>query len=752
MNISNYSVLIVKFDRAAILNIGIQAVQTTLHRQAINTMTEIFHYSKDSDNIVTVSMDMQGAVNTLDSVFRDAIESAADRLEAESPLAGVIITSAKQVFLAGADLNEILSVNKGQEQELVDICLRLKNNFRRLEKLPVPVVAAINGAALGGGFELCLSCHYRIAFNHRSVQLGLPEVNFGLLPGGGGIVRLVNLIGFGAALPYLLEGKPAVPTKALATGIIDETVDSLEDLLPKAKKYILENSNNPNAAIQPWDKANFTIPGGNASTAENVTIAEATGQQLLAKTRGLLPAPTKILETASISASDTFDNALVAESNAFAQLATTAEAKNMITTFFFQMKGINDGDSRPKGYEKSKVQQIGIIGAGAMGQGIAFSAASVGIKVILKDMDLASAEKGKAYTQKVLDKQISRQRITEEQKNATLALITPTAEDKDLAGCDLIIEAVFENMDLKHKITKSCEPFLTGNGVMASNTSTLPITMLAEASSKPESYIGMHFFSPVDKMPLVELICGEKTSDETLAKAFDFTRQIKKTPIVVNDSPGFYTSRVIITYLDEGVRLLAEGLNPDRIDKLGQALGLPLGPLAIHDETSQQLTIKIFDAWESLGIASPLNDTSITYGIVTTLINEHGRGGRRHGGGFYEYPEDGKKHIWKELYNLYEDDSADVSDQEIKDRLLFRPVIESLKCLETNVLPTAADGNIGSILGIGAPTWTGGYIQFVNTYGLEEFTTRCNELEQRFGDRFKVPAIVAQKLKAGELF
>ena len=387
-----------------------------------------------------------------------------------------------------------------------------------------------------------------------------------------------------------------------------------------------------------------------------------------------------------------------------------------------------------------------------MGQGIAYSAASVGIEVVLKDISLASAEKGKAYSEKILQKNVERGRINDTQKSDTLALITATDQDQDLINCDLIIEAVFENMALKHSITKTCEPQLATGGVWASNTSTLPISMLAEASKNAKNFVGMHFFSPVDKMPLVEIICGKETSDETLAKAFDFTRQIKKTPIVVNDSPGFFTSRVIMTYLDEGVRLLTEGLAAERIDNLGRAIGMPVGPLAIHDETSQQLTKNIFEAWDNLGLESPIGDTRITMEVITTLIDEHNRGGRHHGGGFYEYPSDSPKTIWPPLIDLFRDVKADMSDDDIKDRLLFRPVIEALNCLQHNVLRSAADGNIGSIMGIGAPTWTGGYLQFVNTYGLQRFIDRCDQLSAKYGERLSAPAIVKQTIEAGENF
>jgi 3-hydroxyacyl-CoA dehydrogenase/enoyl-CoA hydratase/3-hydroxybutyryl-CoA epimerase len=370
---------------------------------------------------------------------------------------------------------------------------------------------------------------------------------------------------------------------------------------------------------------------------------------------------------------------------------------------------------------------VGILGAGMMGQGIAYSSAMAGIEVVLKDISLEAAEKGKAYTDKLLAKRVERGRMSEDQKADILGMILPTADNKDLEGCDLIIEAVFENMELKHQITREIEPCLAEGGVWGSNTSTLPITQLADASAKPDNFIGIHFFSPVDKMPLVEIICGEQTSDETLARAFDYVQQIRKTPIVVNDSLGFFTSRTFGTYLDEGVRLLKEGAHPVQIDNLGKAIGMPVGPLAVHDEVSLELTRKAGETHAALGVAGKWGEQEVMADVVGTMIGEYGRGGRYHGGGFYEYAEDGSKAIWPTLLELYYKEDVSIPEQDIKDRLLFRQVIESLKCLESNVLRSADDGNIGSIMGIGAPVWTGGFIQFVNTYGLQRFVDRCGE-------------------------
>lgn len=712
----------------------------------------VFKYEKDADGIVTVTMDQTGPVNAMNEEYRGAMAETVAKLDVEEGLTGVIFASAKKVFFAGGDLNDLLAFQRGDEAGFMEMLDNMKSDFRKLEKLPVPVVAAINGAALGGGFEICLATNYRIAYNHKSVQLGLPEVGLGLLPGGGGIVRLVNLLGLEKALPYLLEGKKVTPEKALAAGMIHETVDSLEELLPRAKAYILENKGNEQAAVQPWDQKGFKIPGGNANSPKLAQLLTGAPAMLAQKTRGLLPAPEQILDCAVEAARLDLDTALKIESRGLAYLAGTPQAKNLITTFFFQMNRVNGGASRPKDIAPYTTKKVGVLGAGMMGQGIAFVSAMAGIEVILKDISVEAAEKGKAYSEKLLQKRVAKGRLTQEKMDSVLSLIKPTAIDADLQGCDLIIEAVFENIGLKNKITASTEQYLAENGVWGSNTSTLPITQLAEASSKPENFIGIHFFSPVDKMPLVEIICGDKTSDETLAKAFDYSRQIKKTPIVVNDSLGFFTSRTFGTYFDEGARLVTEGVHPVKADNLGKAIGMPVGPLTVHDEVSQELSRKAFETWTEMGVTDKWGEQNALREVIDFLIGQNDRGGRHHGGGYYEYGADGSKTIWPGLVEHFYKADVEITDEDIKDRLLFRQVIETLKCLQTNVLRTVADGNIGSIMGIGAPIWTGGFLQFVNTYGLEKFQARCGELAEKYGERFECPQVVADKIAAGETF
>ena len=711
-----------------------------------------FHYEKDNNNIVTVTMDMDGPVNSMSDAFLPLLEETLGKLEADDDLAGVVLASRKSTFFAGGDLNMLCAVTEETVEGFFDGMCATKAAMRRLEKLHAPVCAAINGAALGGGLELALSCHHRIAWNNRSVQLGFPEVTLGLLPGGGGNVKAVYLMGLMAANEYIVEGKRVAPEKALASGLIDAVIEDKDELLSAAKQWLLANKDDESARTQPWDTKGYKIPGGNIRNPQVAQMVTMGAPMIRKNTRGLLPAPEKIFDVAVQALTVDFETAMRIESRGLAELALTPQAKNMINTFFFQMNKVNGGASRPKAIPPQKTEKVGILGAGMMGQGIAYSSAMVGIEVVLKDISLDAAVKGKAYTQALLQKRVDKGRMTAEKMAQVLSLIHPTASDSDLDGCDLIIEAVFENMTLKHEMTRDLEPRLADGGVWGSNTSTLPITQLAQASQNAENFIGIHFFSPVDKMPLVEIIMGEQTGDMALAKAFDFTKQIKKTPIVVNDSLGFFTSRTFGTYLDEGVRLLVEGMKPLRIDNLGKAVGMPVGPLTVYDEVSLELSRKASQTWKEMGLSVGDDDRSITAGVVETMVGDYGRGGRYHGGGFYEYGADGSKEVWSGLAELYGATTSPLSDADAKDRLLFRQVIEALKCLETGVLRTVADGNIGSIMGIGAPAWTGGLLQFVNTYGLQNFIDRCASLTAAYGERFQTPAIVAEKLANGETF
>ena len=712
----------------------------------------VFDYHKDQDGIVTITMDMTGPVNAHNEEYKTAMHDTVNQLENEKDLTGVVLTSAKKVFFAGADLNELILADASHAGVIYQNLLDVKADMRRLELLPVPVVAAINGSALGGGYELCLACNHRVAFDHPSVKIGFPECNLGLFPAGGGVVRLTNLIGVQLAMDIILHSKQMTSRKALSHELVDQLVDEIDELVPTAKKWIQDYKIDPNAKTQPWDRKGFRVPGGPINAPKNVQYAVMAPTMLHQKTRDLIPGMKAAMDIAFQASTLSFDVALNIESRAFVSIVTGPVAKNMINTFFFQLNQIKSGSSRPKDIAKKLTSKIGIIGAGMMGQGIAYVSAKAGISVVLKDMTLELAKKGKAYSERLVKKQVSSNRMTEERAHEILQLITPTVEETDLEGCDLIVEAVFENIELKNEIVRANEKFVSQDGFWGSNTSTLPITMLSEASSQPERFVGIHFFSPVERMPLVEIIIGEKTSDAAIAKAFDFTQQIGKTPIVVNDSLGFFTSRTFSTYCDEGARLLVEGIHPIKIENLGKAIGMPVGPLQVQDEVSLELSRKVAETWEAMGFADKWGSGDIQRRVVKDLITDNGRGGRHHGGGYYEYNEDGTKNIWPGLYKLYYDRNVEIRDDDIKDRLMFRQVIETLKCFETGVLNSVADGNIGSIMGIGAPVHTGGFLQFVNTYGLDAFIARCDELATEYGDRFMCPKIVKEKVTLGELF
>jgi 3-hydroxyacyl-CoA dehydrogenase / enoyl-CoA hydratase / 3-hydroxybutyryl-CoA epimerase len=707
----------------------------------------VFKYEKDQQGIVTVTMDMTGPVNAINAEYRGAMDETLIRLEVEKGLSGVVFASAKKVFFAGADLKELVVTNDAAA-ELFASGEFIKGHFRRLEKLPVPVVAAINGAALGGGYELTLACNHRIAYNHKSVQIGLPECAIGVYPAGGGVVRLTKLIGVEKALDIILKSQRLTPQKALDEGLVDQLVESLDELIPAAKAWIVENKD---SYQQPWDIKGYKIPGGAINSPRNAQFAGMAPTLLHKQTRGLMPQMTAAMDIAFQSTMFDIDTMLRVEGREFIKIVTGPVAKNMITAFFFQLGKINAGASRPKGVAKNLTRKLGILGAGMMGQGIAYVAARAGIEVVLKDMTQEAADKGKAYSEALVNKAIKRGKMFQSQADTLLGLITPTAEDEDLRGCDLIIEAVFENIELKNKIVAKTEQYLSEDGFWGSNTSTLPITQLSEAAAKPESFIGIHFFSPVDKMPLIEIIMGENTSDEALAKAFDFAQQIRKTPIVVNDSLGFFTSRTFGTYIDEGAQLLVEGVHPVKIDSMGRAIGMPVGPLQVADETSLELARKAGETWAAMGVEDKWSNGDVMRRVIKDMVTENGRGGRHHGGGYYEYHADGSKNIWPGLYDLYYNEQTYVCDQDIQDRLMFRQVIEALKCLETGVLRSVADGNIGSIMGIGAPAHTGGLIQYVNSYGFDKFIIRCDELSSAYGERFDCPEIVKTHAKSGEL-
>ncbi|WP_460134698.1 3-hydroxyacyl-CoA dehydrogenase NAD-binding domain-containing protein [Pseudomonas sp. S1_E04] len=714
-------------------------------------MTQAIRYEKGQDRIVVLTLDMPGqSANTMNAAYREAMAATVARLEAEKDdIAGVVITSAKKTFFAGGDLNELIQVDKAHAKDFYNGVRVLKAQLRRLETLGRPVVAAINGAALGGGWEICLACHYRIALADQSVQIGLPEVTLGLLPGGGGVVRMVRMLGLEKALPYLLEGKKVRPQQALQAGLIDALAANRDELLAQSRAWILANPE----ARQPWDTPTYRLPGGTPSSPKIAQMLAIAPSILRSKTNGCFPAPEKILCAAVEGAQVDFDTAHLIETRYFTELVTGQVAKNMIGTFWFQLNEINAGRSRPQGFAPYVTRKVGVLGAGMMGAGIAYASASAGIDVVLKDLNLAAAEKGKAHSAALLDKKVSRGQLTAEQRETTLARIHPTQDDADLAGCDLIIEAVFEDRDLKAKVSAAAHRVAGPDAVIASNTSTLPISGLAKAVPDPGKFIGLHFFSPVDKMPLVEIIRGAHTADETLARGFDFVLQIKKTPIVVNDSRGFFTSRVFGTFTQEGIAMLGEGVAAPMIETEARKAGMPVGPLAVSDEVSLSLMSNIRQqAAKDLQAEGKNVPTHPATAVIDLLVNEYKRPGKAAGGGFYEYPHGGQKYLWPELRSRFEQPDQRISPQDVRDRLLFIQAIETVRCVEEGVLMSTADANVGSIFGIGFAAWSGGALQFINQYGLNDFIARARYLAEQYGERFAPPLLLLEKAARNTTF
>jgi 3-hydroxyacyl-CoA dehydrogenase/enoyl-CoA hydratase/3-hydroxybutyryl-CoA epimerase len=710
-------------------------------------------YTKDQDNIVTLTLDSTGqSANTMNGEFRVSLHEVAAKLKAETELAGVIITSAKKTFFAGGDLDELIQVKLSDANEFFEMIESLKADMRTIETLGKPVVAALNGTALGGGWEIALATHHRIALADPKTKFGLPEVTLGLLPGGGGVVRMVRLLGLQTAFPFLMEGKQFDVKKAVGLGLVHDTGATMDEVLQKARDWIKANPPSIKATQQPFDVKGYKIPGGDPRTpavAQMLAIAPA---MLRDKTKGCYPAPEAIMSAAAEGASVDVDTALRIESRYFTQITTGQVAKNMVGTFWFQLNALKAGHSRPEGIAPWKATKVGVLGAGMMGSGIAYSTAIKGVEVVLKDVSAEAAEKGKSYSQKLLEKRVSRGSLTAEKKDAILASITATADAADLAGCDLIIEAVFENRELKAKVTQEAEAQLVAGGVMASNTSTLPITGLSKASKDATHFVGLHFFSPVDKMQLVEIIKGKDTSPETLARAFDYVLQIGKTPIVVNDSRGFFTSRVFGTFINEGIRLVAEGIHPARIEMAALKAGMPIGPLAIQDEVSLTLTEHITDQTRK-DMQAEGKDLTVqpTEAVVKSLIHEHNRKGKAAGAGFYDYPEGGKKHLWSGLSQWLKPE-VQISEHDIIERILFVQALDTVRCLEEGVLESVQDANIGSIFGIGFAPWTGGAIQYINQYGVEKALKRAEELTAKYGERFTPPQLLKDKAAKGELF
>ena len=715
----------------------------------------MFRWDADESGIVTLTMDDPSqSANTMNELFTRSLVATLDRLTAElDGITGVVITSAKKTFFAGGDLNLLLRMTPDDAGALSANTTLIKAQLRRLETLGRPVVAAINGAALGGGNEIALACHRRIALDARGSEIGQPEVSLGLLPGAGGVVRSVRLLGIqNALLNVLLQGQRHKPAQALALGLVDEVVTTPEEMLANAKAWIRAN---PDAA-QPWDRPGYKIPGGTPNNPSFAANLPAFPANLRKQLKGApMPAPRNILAAAVEGALVDIDTAFKIEGQYFVELVTGQIAKNMITAFFFDLQHINSGGSRPDGYPKHEARRVAVLGAGMMGAAIAYVCAKAGLDVVLKDVSAEAAAQGKAYSEKLVTKAVSRGKLTQDKADALLARITPTADAVDLAGADLVIEAVFESPELKKKVFAEIEPHVAPDAVLGSNTSTLPITGLADGVSRPEDFIGLHFFSPVDKMPLLEIVVGEKTSDATLAKALDIAQRIRKTPIVVNDSRGFFTSRVIGTFLNEAVSMVGEGVPPASIEQAGSQAGYPAPPLQLMDELTLTLPRKIreetkagVEATGGMWVAHPAED------VVDRMVLDFDRKGRSTGAGFYDYSDGKRTGLWPGLAEHFGKAAADIPFEDLKERMMFAEALETVKCFDEGVLRSIPDANIGSIFGIGFPAWTGGVIQYINQYagGLPGFVARAGELAQRYGARFTPPQSLVDKAAAGESY
>ncbi|MES2954707.1 MAG: 3-hydroxyacyl-CoA dehydrogenase NAD-binding domain-containing protein [Pseudomonadota bacterium] len=705
-----------------------------------------------ADGIATLTFDEEGSpVNTMCAQWqKDLTAATAQVVKDKDAIRGIVLASNKSTFFAGADLKALMRNQASDAGAVFAEIERMKKNFRTLETLGKPVVSCLNGAALGGGWEVALVSHYRIAVDDKKIQFGLPEITLGLIPGASGITKMTRLLGLMGAQPFILESKLFNPQEALGLGLVHALVPNAAGLRPAALAWIATHDGAATPAHHPWDDKNYKLPGGTPSNPKIAGMLAVAPAVLKQKTRGLYPAPEAALAAMVEGAQVDFDTALRIESRYLARLAVTPVAKAMVNTFFFNMNAIKSGQSRPKTPPRYKPQKVGLLGAGMMGAGIAYVQASRGIHTVLKDVSQDKADAGKAYSMKLTQARVDKGRMSPAEQDALLGRIQATDQVTDLVGCDLIIEAVFERRDLKAKVTQEAEPLLAPGGFFASNTSTLPISGLATASARADKFIGIHFFSPVDKMKLVEIIRGKQTDDETVARAFDYVQALGKIPIVVNDSRGFYTSRTFGTFVMEGAAMLSEGIPAAVIENAGIQCGMPVGPLAVLDETALSLSVHVLDQTRA-DYAADGKTYIATPGelMVERMVKEWGRNGRAAGAGFYDYPleKSARKTLWPELKVLFEKPAAGWDITDIKDRLLYRQAVETARCLSENVLTSVHDANIGSIFGIGFPAWTGGAMQFIYGMGLEAFAQRADELAAKFGPGFALTEEVKASIR-----
>ena len=703
----------------------------------------------DADGIAVLTVDVKDKpMNVITPEFMDDIAKAAEKITSDDKIKGAVVTSGKSSFMAGADLKDLVATfdQRTDAAEVYGWCRRLQQAYRKLETCGKPVAAAINGTALGGGLELALACHYRVVGNHPKTRLGQPEVQIGLMPGAGGTQRLLRLMGIEAALRMNTEGKHIAPEKALQMGFVDEVVEPGKEVA--AAKAWVQATDTMDA---PWDRKGFKVPGGAGLLHPAAIQTQTVGAALMQKmTNHNYPAPLAIMSATYEGSVLPMDTALDVESKYFTQLLMDPTSRNMTRTLFLNKGAADKLVRRPREPEKRPVTKLGILGSGMMGAGIAYVSAYAGMQVVLLDTSKDKAEKGKDYSRNLLQKRIDRGRMDADTAADILERIQTTTEYADLAGCELVIEAVFEDTDIKADVTAKTEAVIADDAIFASNTSTLPITGLARASQRPEQFIGIHFFSPVDKMPLVEVIVGEKTSDVAIAQALDYIQQIRKTPIVVNDSRGFYTSRVFGTYSKEGITMLAEGINPALIENVAKQAGMPVGPLAVTDEVTLELSHHVMtQTKKALGdayIATAADD------VIHKFVETLDRKGKRFGKGFYDYPEGAQKRLWPGLAEHYPQADKQPAPHELRKRILYVQAIETVRCLDEGVVTHPADADIGSIFGWGYPPYTGGTISFIETEGLKKFVSEADRLAETYGQRFAVPDSLRSMAEKGETF
>ncbi len=709
-------------------------------------MSQTLTVSVDSDGIALLMIDVQGRpMNVVTPEFMQELTAAIQQIASDAAIKGAVITSNKADFMAGADLKWLLASHAKvtDAKSAMAFAWPLNELFRKLETCGKPVAAAVNGTALGGGLELALACHYRVAADNPHARIGLPEVLVGLLPGAGGTQRLPRLIGIYDALMLIVEGTHLNVQEALAKKIFHKVVPA-DQLVATARQWILDGG----SAVQPWDAKGFKVPGGAGGMDARSVQTFMGGTALVSKrTQHNYPAPIAIMSAVYEGTQVPLETGLKIESRYLSTLLLSPVTRNMIRTMFVNKGAAEKGARRPSGIPPSKVATLGILGAGMMGAGIAYISARAGMQVKLLDTTLEKAEQGKQYSAKLVAKDVERGRSTPAKGAELLARIQPVTAYQDLAGCELVVEAVFEDRAVKADVTKKTESVLANTAVFASNTSTLPITGLAEASVRPANFIGVHFFSPAEKMPLVEIIIGKQSSPETLARAVDYVIQLKKTPIVVNDSRGFYTSRVFATFTNEGMTLLGEGVSPALIENVAKQAGMPVGPLAVLDEVTLELVYHVTQQTQK-DLGTDYRETS-SWPVVRKMVEVLNRQGKRHGQGFYEYPAEARKHLWAGLAEHFPLAKTQPEAAEVRKRLLYIQALETARCMEEGVLSDAADGDLGSILGWGFPPWTGGTLSFIDTLGTKTFVAECQRLAKAYGPRF-APSAWLEKRAASE--